>query len=912
MTDAVERALSDWFAELVALDAQARAAQLASLPEALAGQLRALLDADAGTDDAIAAAISRDAQSEALPDYRGQRIGAWRVVRELGSGGMGTVLLVEREQGGFMQQAALKLIRGFPSQDGMRRLRHERQILATLDHPDIARLIDGGETDDGQPYLVVEWVRGQTLDAHVRATSPGHDARIELIERIGAAVQHAHQQLVIHRDLKPGNVMITPSGEIKLLDFGVAKLLDVGDHADGSTRVYTPGYASPEQTRGERVGIATDVYSLGCMLRELLIGALATAGSRIDAELSGIIAKATAEHAHDRYITVAAFCDDLARYRRGLPVNAAADTFWYRARKFVNRHRLAVAASVAAMVLVAILVLRLSVALEVAQEQRLRAEQQTIAAEQHLARSRAVVLFFADMFEGVAPEHALGRALLPSELLLRAERQLREHPPQDPSLRADLAAEIGSLYQRLGDGEAAVRLLESSIADQVATDRAAAIELAMRHDRLAIALFDLDRRAEALAQTEAAVALRDRFAADDAALAAQSQLELARAYIGVERNDDARAALAEADRALTRAGDPPLQRIDHAQITAILAADEARFADARDAALAGLAALDAHPEIDQTRRIEFERTVARAAQGLGQLDAAAAAFARAIDAQTRWIGDHGTRAMGLHNDHAILLATLGRFDDALVAYDHAAQIFAAAGGPAPERNPRHLNNSCDAQLGRGDYAKALQLCRAAADILFAERPPADPERLAVESNLARATAMAGDPASALVQFASVRARAIESAGPESFPVALHAFRATRAALLAGRDDEARALAEDAIRIFSALFVAPHPWRARALRIRALVHLATRGETAADLDLAAARTEAAATLPATHPLLAQIDLDLAVLRHRAGDDAAARALLLTALPNLRRCCIASEVDRQAAEALAVQVGGAEGK
>jgi tetratricopeptide (TPR) repeat protein len=228
-------------------------------------------------------------------------------------------------------------------------------------------------------------------------------------------------------------------------------------------------------------------------------------------------------------------------------------------------------------------------------------------------------------------------------------------------------------------------------------------------------------------------------------------------------------------------------------------------------------------------------------------------------------------------------------------------------GPAPERNPRHLNNSCDAEMGRGDYAAALALCRAAAEILVAERAPADPERMAVESNLARATALAGEPARALQQFEALIARAEANSGADSFPVALNAFRATRAALLAGRIDRARALAERAHAIVVASFASPHPWRARTLRMRGLVALAQDDRVAAEAERRAASAEADAVFTDGHPLRAQLALDRAELALRNGERDAARDALAEALPGLRTCCREAELDRAHGERLATALG-----
>ncbi len=911
---AAQPALVDWFEQLLALDGPAREQLLATLPATIAAQLQALLAADSQPDALIGEAISIDLEDPPLPDPAGTRIGPWRVIGELGTGGMGTVLLAERDGADFSQQVAIKLIRGYASGEGIRRLRQERQILAALDHPAIARLIDGGETESGQPYLVMEYVAGQTLAAWLKSDQPERSECLALFEQICAAVQHAHQHLVIHRDLKPANVMIRADGSVKLLDFGVAKLLDL-DHSavdTQSTRVYTAGYASPEQQSGRPISIASDIYSLGVLLREMLAACQGLAGrAGSDPELAGIINKATAEEPSQRYVTVAALADDLWQYRHGQPVKAAANTRRYRARKWIGRHRLASAMTLLAVLTIAVLIAYLASALDSAEYERGAAEHARVEAEQSLARARAVIVFFAEMFEGVAPEHALGRKLAPAELLARAERQLADHPPTDPGLHADLSAALGSLYQRMGDGEAAVRLFQASLAGQTVSDRESAIELADRHSQLALVLADLDRNEEALAEIDRANAFRQPFADTDPALALLITIERARGLIAVRRNDDAALALRQArDLIATRAADPRSQQeIDRLEAT--LANDQGRFDDARRAAVDGLALLQQHPELPQTLGIELERMQAMAARGQGRLLDAEAAFGRAIALQIRWVGDTGTRAYGLHNDHAIVLATLGKYRAAIDAYQHAGELFAAAGGPAIAANPRHWNNICDSELGLGDYPAALSHCQQSAAILIAERPAEDPDRLQVESNLARATALAGHPDQALRSYASVIARSAASIGPDSFPVGLHSWRAARAALMVGNRVGARRWAEKAERIFVASFQPPHLWRARGLRMLAQVDLAEQLPAAAEQRLAQALLEIGDSLPAQHPLIAQIAADRAQAAFDRGDPARARALLAAALPVLRQCCLASEIDRAAAERLASRLdsGGA---
>ncbi|MBK8286771.1 MAG: protein kinase [Ahniella sp.] len=718
------------------------------------------------------------------------------------------------------------------------------------------------------------------------------------IERIASAVQHAHQHLVIHRDLKPANVMITPELGVKLLDFGVAKLLDP-DTADddASTRVFTPGYASPEQLAGKAVGTGTDVYSLGRILAEVL------GKDKVDNDLRSIVAKATAEAPSDRYLTMAELQDDLVAWRERRPVRAAASTWHYRLGKLLRRHPTGSVATVTALVVIVLLGWRWFDALGKAEQERARADLARVQAEQQLERSRSVVDFYARMFAGVAPEHTLGQSLAPAELLQRAEHLLTEAPPADPALLGELSASLGVLYQRLGDGENAVRLLTAGLAAPAPDDPYAGLLRADREHTLALILFDLGRNDEALAAAQRAQVLRQRFAPNDLRSQFQTELLLVNQWLGLRNTDEARAAMTRAETWFARLDAQPQDHLDRDTTRAILAMDEQRFADAASAASSALSVLNKTPDLDRTRSIELERTLARAHQALGELDLAAEAFARAIAAQREYIGDRGTRAMGLHNDYAILLATLGRFSDARAEYQLAAEVFAASGGPTPENNPRHLNNLCDADTGFGRYALAATYCQKALDLLLREeRSETDPERLLVESNLARARGYAGFPAEAMKQLASVRDRALASQGPESFTATLQEFRSIRLALLAGQLDEARAFSERTSKSMLVVFPNPHPWRVRLWRAMALVSLQAGDLADAAAHLNTGEQEAIAVLPEQHPLRAQILLDRASLFKRQGNHAAAMTDLAKTLPVLRACCDEGEIDRAMAERL----------
>ena len=370
-------------------------------------EVESLLEFDNNASDqleeGVFSFITAEIEGPERPSLTGTHVGNYLILEELGSGGMGTVYLAERADGAYSQQVALKLIkRGMDSEAVLGRFLNERRILASLEHPNIARLFDGGTTADGLPFFAMECVRGKPIIEYANDEELGIEDRLRLFREICSAVSYAHQKLVIHRDLKPSNILVGPDGVPKLLDFGIAKVLDIetGGMATMTQQfALTPEYASPEQVRGEQLTTATDVYSLGVILYELLTGtrpfktantgyneivrvicetsparpssivhsASKRPGAESDEEkiqraanpralrgdLDNIILKAIRKEPERRYSSVEQFSEDIRRHLAGLPVTASSDALRYRAAKFIGRHRFAVAA--AALVLVSLL-----------------------------------------------------------------------------------------------------------------------------------------------------------------------------------------------------------------------------------------------------------------------------------------------------------------------------------------------------------------------------------------------------------------------------------------------------------------------------------------------------------------------------------------------------------------------------
>jgi len=366
--------------------------------EGLRREVQSLLDSDRKSGERITRAVEDEAQSLfGLSPIIGSRLGAYRVVREIGRGGMGAVYLAVRDDDQYQKNVAIKLVkRGMDTSDVLNRFQHERRILAALDHAYIARLIDAGTSSDSRPFFVMDYVEGQPIDIFCRHRALTLADRCRLFLKVCEAVSHAHRNLVVHRDLKPGNIFVAPDGTPKLLDFGVAKLLaaDADPHLTVTgmqARLLTPQYASPEQVMGRPVNTTTDVYSLGGVFYELLTGSCAqelnsTSPEEIErviclqevpppsatkpgvpADLDNIVRMAMRKDPSRRYQSVDQFADDIRRYLSGRPVLARKDSIFYRAGKFVRRNRLMIAA-------VAVVVASLLGGIVIATSQRRRAE----------------------------------------------------------------------------------------------------------------------------------------------------------------------------------------------------------------------------------------------------------------------------------------------------------------------------------------------------------------------------------------------------------------------------------------------------------------------------------------------------------------------------------------------------------
>lgn len=499
----------DALADLAPAERATALAALAAESAALAAQVQGLLDADARVDDEVV--IPETSVAPPAIDAEWPRVAGFRVLGVLGQGGMGEVFLAERETEDFVQRVALKrMTLGNRDANLRERFLRERRILAQLNHPNIARLLDGGLDADGNPYFAMELVEGLILTRYASEQDLDLRARLHLFIVVCEAVAYAQNNLIVHRDLKPSNVLVTASGQVKLLDFGIAKLLAPGDSQATATLAMTPAYAAPEQLLGEAISTATDVYALGVMLFELLVGYLparnwrermrdaiseqhsierpsvaalqcpdtANQSATIDlrqrrrlaqqlrGDLDQIVLLALRRDPARRYPTAQALADDLGRYLSARPVRACADHWRYRLNKFVRRNTWAMAATALTFVgLIAATLVSLSFANSeraahvLANAERGRAEQQ---AERATRTKDFVVALFSDI-DPLRAAGGKGDDYSAVELLDAAAKRVDADLNNMPEAQAELRYALADSLRNLGRPQAALTLLDASI-----------------------------------------------------------------------------------------------------------------------------------------------------------------------------------------------------------------------------------------------------------------------------------------------------------------------------------------------------------------------------------------------------------------------------------------------------------------
>lgn len=654
-----------------------------SEPELLA-EVESLMAA-AGADDAEFSDIVRAAATAATgaqaADQLEQRVGSYRLIDLLGTGGMGNVYLAERADEQFEQRVAIKLLHpGRRDRDLIHRFRTERQLLANLEHPNIARLLDGGETDSGIPYLVMEYIDGEPVDTYCDAHRLTVAERLRLFQKICSAVEYAHRNLVVHRDIKPSNILVTVDGEPKLLDFGIAKLLDetlVGGPAAltrAGVSIMTPEFASPEQVRAEPVSTATDLYSLGVLLYRMLCGRMpytrqgpytdlaraiveeepgrpSTAltshragsadssehisaardtsvsglASRLRGDLDNIVLKALRKKPENRYASARDFADDIERYLTHRPVSAVPASIGYRAAKLLRRHR--AAAIVAAVMAATLTGSVVQIVLE-----RNRAELAAIQSEE-------VVRYLGELFASASPARAQSEEITAHDLLEQGVAEIDSLEDQ-PAVQARLLEIMGTSFFYIGEQERSAALLERA----------------------------LDIRRHRLAYDPAAVGNVLRL------LSTPNRLS--------GRLDEAEQNLVEAYALLTEAYGPVHGRVAYVlNLTGDVLRFQERHEEAVDHLRRAVAMKEQLGETDDEDMVDILGNLAVALDAAGRLDEAEAISRRTVAASRAMFGDKQPNTLIRIGNLGLVQVRLGNYAEALKnvseAYDSINEVWAS-------------------------------------------------------------------------------------------------------------------------------------------------------------------------------------------------------------------------------------------
>jgi serine/threonine-protein kinase len=709
--------MQDLFGRAVPLTAPERARLLmdeCGEDVSLREQVMALLLTTGDDDGELEERVDRAARGtiptpEIVP---GERIGRYRVIRLIGRGGMGTVYLAERADEHYHQVVALKVMaRGLFRGDVAGRFRAERQILARLNHPNIARLLDGGQMPDGTPYLVMEHIDGVRIDEYCTQHALSIRARLPLLQQVCAAVQYAHQNLVVHRDLKPSNILVTVDGTPKLLDFGIAKLLNPqgADTAAPLTRmrdrILTPEHASPEQFRGEPIGTASDVYSLGTLFYGLLAGlhpydiqgrpirevekiicesrpplpserVLATANSssqrprqlarELQGDLDNILLKAMHADPQRRYSSAAALAQDFQSYLSGRPVQARPDHWSYRAGKFLRRNALPVTSAAVAVLVIAALVTFYTT--------RLARERDVAERERQTAAS--VSDFMIDVFRRANPNETDGNTITVRAALDAAARRIDNTLIDEPLLRLALMHKMSEAYNGLGLWIEARVLQEKALDQERQTFGDRSIEVARTLQTLGDIEHNSGQFATAARSFDEALTIR-------AALGRDRDADTVELLSGSAKNLRAQLQFSAAferhrrAEALARALEPPNRRV-----LGIALVDYSVTATASgDARTGERYAREAMPLLEGEINEGYDLygntldALATALRKEFKLEESEKIYRAFVERQTRRLGRDHLLVGRLQNNYGNLLRAKGDYTDAAKSFSEAIRIF---------------------------------------------------------------------------------------------------------------------------------------------------------------------------------------------------------------------------------------------
>lgn len=868
----------------------------------------------------------------------GRTIGPWRIVGELGRGGMGTVYEVQRSDGAYVQRAALKLIRSTADSPAAReRFLRERQTLAQLQHPHIATLLDGGFSTDGDPYFVMEFVDGQPIDHWCDARKLGLRERIALFGQVLDAVSYAHRNLVVHRDLKPSNLLVDAHGQVKLLDFGIAKQLEGTDATATSDRAMTLEYASPEQLHAAPITTATDIWQLGIVLHRLLSGAHpfglsrgtplprqlqllerepeppTRAAARGEADtaalrgglspaalarelrgaLSNVVRGCLRREPEQRYASADALADDLRRWLEHRPLRIAPPSRATSFRLWLRRNRgLATAGSVALLAVLA----GSGVAWWQASEAR-----------RESARSRESLQFLSDTLAAASPERAMSKEVSVRQLLDSARTELDKRNA-GADVKQPVQRMLGHLYRSLGELKIADALFDAGLKNTEPADRSEALALAADMDNHASILGEMERCEESLALAERVQAMRRRFSPGDETQRMRSLKSLGSAHGCMRDYERAERDWNEALDIADSLQSPPVAEAVGIYNALWLTLDmQGRYDRALALADKGLAFVDrAGQKADTPLRVGLLRSKATSLYRLGRPNDALTFMQQGIALQRASVGENGSNTAVLYNDLTLILNALGRYREAAEAAQQAQRLGEEA-GMGPAEAAIQLSNLGDALENAGDYRQAVQRKEQALAMLDKAGVGADdPTRRKIEVMLARASGFAGHFDEAFERMTRAREAARKLDGEDSMQYAYATWQMAVLEKNIGDAIDGLPILEEAAQRWATLappehtvFTQAHRIRAHFARMQGDLALAEREQRAA-----LARFEVTQSAPAG---LAAAQAEMAAILAAKHENDAARAMLQQALPVLRESVLPQEINRAAAEKLAKRLG-----
>ena len=734
----VERVLAAVM-ELPATERFIRVAQLCADRPQIRVEVESLLAASEKVDTFLQVETQAGADAASASSLQGRQLGPYRLLGILGAGGMGTVYRAERSDGRFQKQVAVKLVpSALHSPELLRRFAGEQQILAALEHPNIARLLDAGVSPEGIPFFVMEYVEGVPVNEYCDARGLSTKDRLRLFQNICSAAQYAHQHLVVHRDLKPANILVSSDGVAKLLDFGIAKIVD--PWGAGNLEVtrsllnpMTPAYASPEQIRGETLTTATDVYSLGVVLYELLTGQLpyrvtgkpfdeairiisesepekpsAVARRRdagghragrsapeLSSDLDAIVAKAMRKDPHQRYASAQEVSADLTRYLDGLPVLAHRGSFRYRAIKFTRRHRFGVAASLAVMALLLGFAATMAV-----QARRIAVERDR--ANREAETSRRVSDFMTNMFKVSDPSEARGNSITAREILDKASKDIEGGLAKDPEVQAHMMDVIGNIYDNLGLYPTAESLFKRS--------------LGVRRKVLGT------RNADTLeTMTDLGWVLEEQGSYEDAEKLVRETLETRRQLLGPKHPDTLKSMIRLAE----------------------ILNDEGRYPEAEKLARQ---ALQMHSQVlgpDHANTLAAMDTLAFSLGEQGRYYDAEKLYRHTLDASSRSLGFEHQLTLNRMGDVAWVLEQEGRYSDAERQNRQVLDIERRILGTEHPNTLNTEHNLAETILQQGRFAEAENIYRETSRIRSRVLGPEHPDTLNSQVGLALALTRQG-------------------------------------------------------------------------------------------------------------------------------------------------------------------------